>query len=94
MKERVFLGLAGLLLGISLGLRPWKIRWSSPANPQKTLSFPPLLLRLTQYLVWFLFLFLLIAFNVFFFYLQKKLFIKLYVQQKFSCIYKKVSKHI
>ena len=39
---------AGLLLGISLGLRPREIPRSSPASPQKTPSFPPLLLRLTQ----------------------------------------------
>ena len=48
-KDRVFLGLAWLLLGISLGLRLWEIPRSSPASPWKTPSFPPLLLRLTQY---------------------------------------------
>ena len=48
-KDRVFLGLAGLLLGISLGLRPQEIPRSSPASPRKTLPFLPLLLRLTQY---------------------------------------------
>ena len=47
-KDGVFLGLAGLLLGISLGLRPWEIPPSSPACPRKTPSFPPLLLRLTH----------------------------------------------
>ena len=48
-KDRVFLGLAGLLLGISLGLRPREIPQSSPASPWKTPSLPPLLLRLTHY---------------------------------------------
>ena len=47
-KDGVFLGLAGLLLGISLGLRPQEIPRSSPTSPRKTPSFPPLLLRLTQ----------------------------------------------
>ena len=47
-KDRVFLGLAGMLLGISLGLCPREIPWSSPASPRKTPSFPPLLLRLTH----------------------------------------------
>ena len=47
--DRVFLGLAGLLLGISLGLGPWEIPGRSPASPWKTLSIPPLLLGLTQY---------------------------------------------
>ena len=47
-KDGVFLGLAGLLLGISPGLRPREIPRSSPAFPQKTPSFPPLLLRLTH----------------------------------------------
>ena len=28
---------------------PREIPWSSPASPRKTPSFPPLLLRLTQY---------------------------------------------
>jgi len=46
--DGVFLGLAGLLLGISLGLRPREIPRSSPASPRKTPSFPPLLLRLTH----------------------------------------------
>ena len=32
---RFFLGLAGLLLRISLGLCPWKFPRSSPASPQK-----------------------------------------------------------
>ena len=36
--DGVFLGLAGLLLRISLGLRPW----SSPARPRITPSIPPL----------------------------------------------------
>ena len=43
--DGVFLGLAGLLLGISLELRPWEIPRCSPASPWKT---PPLLLGLTQ----------------------------------------------
>ena len=47
--DGVFLWLAGLLLGISLGIRPREIPWSSPASPWKTLSIPPLLLGLTQY---------------------------------------------
>ena len=47
--ERVFLGLAGLLLGISLGLRPQDISRSNPASPRKTPSIPPLLLGLTHY---------------------------------------------
>ena len=47
--DGVFLGLAGLLIGISLGLRPREITQSSPAGPQKTPSIPPLLLGLTQY---------------------------------------------
>ena len=47
--DGVFLGLAGLLLGISLGLRPWEIPHSSPASPWKIMSIPPLLLVLTQY---------------------------------------------
>ena len=47
-KDGVFLGLAGLLLRISLRLRPWEIPRSSPASPWKTQSFPPLLLRLTH----------------------------------------------
>ena len=49
-KDGVFLGLAGLLIGISLWLHAREIPWSSPASPWKTLSFPPLLLRLTQYI--------------------------------------------
>ena len=48
-KHSVFLGLAELLLGISLGLCPREIPQSSPASPWKTPSFPPLLLRLNQY---------------------------------------------
>ena len=47
--DGVFLGLAGLLLGISLGLLPREISGSSPASPRKTPSIPPLLLGLTQY---------------------------------------------
>ena len=47
-KNEVFLGLAGLLLGISLRLCHREIPWSSPASAWKTLSFPPLLLRLTH----------------------------------------------
>ena len=46
--DRVFLGLARLFLGTSIGLCPWEILWSSPAIPRKTLSIPPLLLGLTQ----------------------------------------------
>ena len=59
-KDGAFLGLAGLLLGISLRLHPWKIFWSSPAIPRKTPSFPPLLIRLTQYvtILWPFFLYL------------------------------------
>ena len=37
-KDRVFLRLAGLLLGISLGLRPREIPRSRPASPWKTPS--------------------------------------------------------
>ena len=48
-KDEVFLWMAGLLLGISLGLCPWEIPRSSPASPWKTLSFPPILLRLNQF---------------------------------------------
>ena len=44
----VFLGLAGLLLGISLRLCFRDIPRSSPASPWKTLSIPPLLLGLTH----------------------------------------------
>ena len=47
--EGVFLGLAGLFLGISLGLRLRETPQNSPANPRKTPSIPPLLLGLTQY---------------------------------------------
>ena len=47
--ERVFLGLAGLLLGISLRLCPREILWSSAASPQKTPSIHALLLGLTHY---------------------------------------------
>ena len=43
-----FLGLAGLFLGISLGLRHREIPRSSPASPWKTPSIPPLLLGLTH----------------------------------------------
>ena len=46
--DGIFLGLARLLLRISLGNRPQEIPQSSPASPRKTPSFPPLLLRLTQ----------------------------------------------
>ena len=42
-------GMAGLLLGISLWLRPLEIPQTSPASPRKTPSIPPLLLGLTQY---------------------------------------------
>ena len=38
-KDRVFLRLAGLLLGISLGLRPREIPQSSPSSPRTTPSF-------------------------------------------------------
>ena len=34
-KDGVFLGLAGLLLGIYLGLRPWEIPRASHAGPWK-----------------------------------------------------------
>ena len=47
--DGVFLRLAGLLLGISLGLCPREIPSSSPASPRKTPSIPPLFLGLTQY---------------------------------------------
>ena len=46
--DGVFLGLAGRLLGISLGLCPQEISQSSPASPGKTPSIPPLLLGLTH----------------------------------------------
>ena len=48
--DGVFLGLAGLLLGISLGLRPREIPQSSPVSPWKTPSIPPLLLGITYYI--------------------------------------------
>ena len=48
--DGVFLGLAGLLLKISLGLCPREILQSSPASPYKTQFIPPLLLGLTQIL--------------------------------------------
>ena len=48
--DRVFLGLTGLLLRISLGLSPQEIPRSSPASTQKTPSIPPLLFGLTQYI--------------------------------------------
>ena len=47
--DEIFLGLAGLLLGICLELRPREIPRSSPASLWKTLSIPPLFLGLTQY---------------------------------------------
>ena len=86
-KDRVFLGLAGLLLGISLGLRPREIPRSSLASPRKTPSFRPLLLRLTQYCcpyvcisvgharvtAWINFSLLLIQIFLEFFYQQNKL---------------------
>ena len=46
--DEVFVGLAGLLLEISLGLCPWEIPQSSPAIPRKTPSIPPLVLGLTH----------------------------------------------
>ena len=46
--DKAFLGLAGLLLGISLGLRPREIPRSRPASPPETLFIPPLLLGLTH----------------------------------------------
>ena len=46
--DRVFLGLAGRLLEISLGLRPLEVPRRSPASPWKTPSIPPLLLGLTN----------------------------------------------
>ena len=46
--DKVFLGLAGLLHEISLGLRPREIPRSIPSSPWKTPSIPPLLLGLTQ----------------------------------------------
>ena len=47
--DGVFLGLARLLLGISLRRCPRKISQSSPASPRKTLSIPTILLGLTHY---------------------------------------------
>ena len=47
--DGVFLGLAGLLPGISLGLCRREILRSSPASLWKTQSIPPLLLGLTRY---------------------------------------------
>ena len=49
--DGVFLGLAGLLLGNSLRLRPREIPRSRTASPCKTPSIPPLLLGLTQYIL-------------------------------------------
>ena len=49
--DMVFLRLAGLLLGISLVLRPQEIPRSSSASPRKNLSIPPILLRLTQFVL-------------------------------------------
>ena len=46
--DGIFLGLAGLLLGISLGLRPWEIPRSNPAIPLKTPFIPPLIIVLTH----------------------------------------------
>ena len=46
--DGVVLGLAELLLRISLGLCPQEIPRSSPASPWKTSSSPPLLLGLTH----------------------------------------------
>ena len=48
-KDRVFLILPGLLLRISLGLRPREIPRSSPASPWKNPSFRPLLLPISVY---------------------------------------------
>ena len=47
--ERVFFGLAGQHLEISLGLCPQENPRSSPASHWKTRSVPPLLLGLTQF---------------------------------------------
>ena len=47
--DKVFLGLAGLLLKISLGLCPREIPRSSSASPWETPSIPSLFLGLTQY---------------------------------------------
>ena len=46
--DGVFLGLAGLLFGISLRLHPWEIPQTSPDSPCKTPFIPPLLLGLTN----------------------------------------------
>ena len=45
-KDRIILGLAWLLLGISLGLRPREISQRSLASLWKTPSVPLLLMRL------------------------------------------------
>ena len=45
-RDCVFLWLAGLPLGISLGLRPREIPWGSPVSPWKTQSLPPLFLTI------------------------------------------------
>ena len=52
-KDRVFLGLAGMLLRTSLGICPRELPQSSSVNPRKTLIVPPLLLKLTQYQIIF-----------------------------------------
>ena len=49
MKDWDFFGKEELLHEVSLWLRPWEIPRTSPASPPKTLSLPPLLLRLAQY---------------------------------------------
>ena len=46
--DKAFLGLAELLLEISLGLHPREIPRSRPASPAKTLFIPSLLLGLTH----------------------------------------------
>ena len=48
-KDGFFLGLEGLLIGISLGFCPREIFQSSPVSYWKTLSFPPLSLRFILY---------------------------------------------
>ena len=48
LEDKVFLGVAVLLLGISLRLHPWEIPQSSPASLWKTQSFCLLLLRGTH----------------------------------------------